>query len=342
MAKKPPSNPLFDNAPGAYRPAQGRDSIATPQEAEQVEKLRSRLGSLLEQINRGSRAERFLPYLLIRSFTGDRGSRPFGMPFWESPDIWIVPGDPTSAPRIPASPGGSVTVGLAHTLYAHVWNLGRAPIIGVKMEFFWFEPNLGINGSKANLIGITSVDLPPRNSIHCHTLVKCPSAWIPVAENAGHECLLVRASCIGDPLTDAGQWSPETDRHVALRSLSAARIGSDVSRLIESFERNRFPEARVVLESLGSDNQPVLNLLRPDLSLAPNQGTSLLAASAPGASLSEADPAVGEVSVSASLKLGAGIGAVEGAGAVLKRLSAFRGDRLVGGYTVGFQPLVLF
>lgn len=93
----------------------------------------------------------FLPYLLIRQTVGDHGERPItsnsAITYKSMPDIWVFRGDPATAPPIPAGPGfetGGVPVvhmgpNSKYTIYAHVWNLGRAPIAGVKVEFFWFE-----------------------------------------------------------------------------------------------------------------------------------------------------------------------------------------------------------
>src|SRR5260370_11174177 len=162
--------------------------------------LLKQLPELLARRKDQGRAKNFYPYLLIRSVLGDRGDRPFNCCFWESPDIWTAPGDPATSPSVPTDHGGQVTVGRPATVYAHVWNLGFAPLAGVRVEFYWFNPSLGINGSHANLIGMARCDLAARGMAGSHKLVKCPKAWIPVLENGGHECLVVRISGIGGPI----------------------------------------------------------------------------------------------------------------------------------------------
>jgi hypothetical protein len=64
---------------------------------------------------------------------------------------------------------------------------GRAPIAGVKLEFYWFDPSLveSFPQNHAHLIGMTRVDLGPRSSRDCHKLVKCPKAWVPVLKLGG-------------------------------------------------------------------------------------------------------------------------------------------------------------
>ena len=111
----------------------------------------------------GPRKDEFLPYLLIRVASGDRGARPFSGVFWESPDIFVAAGvDAAGAPLLPPTGAGVAQAGASNTLYAHVWNLGKAPAYRVRVEFYWFNPSLGINGADANLLGMTRVDLAPR------------------------------------------------------------------------------------------------------------------------------------------------------------------------------------
>ncbi len=198
----------------------------TTQEKSDAEGLAKRKAQLTEELpallarqkDRG-RAQSFLPYLLVRSLIGDRGDRPFNQAFWESPDIWTAHGDPASTPAIPPDHGGVVVAGQPNTVYAHVWNLGFAPLAGVVVEFYWFNPSLGIDGSDANLIGIGRCELAARGMPGSHVLVKCPKAWVPVMENGGHECLVVRVYGIGDPLGN-NDWQPWLNRHVAQRNVS--------------------------------------------------------------------------------------------------------------------------
>jgi hypothetical protein len=185
--------------------------------------LEQELPKLLERQKKKGRADSFLPYLLIRSVMGDRGDRPINVPFWESPDIWTAPGDPSTSPDVPPDHGGTLDAGQPNTVYAHVWNLGFAPLAGIFVEFYWCNPSLGIDGSHAHLIGTARCELAGRGMPGSHALVKCPTAWVPVVENGGHECLVVRAYGIGDPL-GANDWQPWLNRHVAQRNVSV--VGS--------------------------------------------------------------------------------------------------------------------
>lgn len=192
----------------------------------------------------GPRKDEFLPYLLIRSSSGDRGARPLTGVFWESPDIFVVPDqDAATAPLQPATQGGVAQANVPNTLYAHVWNLGKAPAYRVRVEFYWFNPSLGISRADANLIGAAWVDLGNRFTLYpqwrevkesygqwlsqgCHAIVRCPQSWIPTFENNGHECLVVR---VFEPLLDAlgpDQFSSAQDRHVGQRNIAVVEAAS--------------------------------------------------------------------------------------------------------------------
>ena len=195
----------------------------------------------------GPRKDEYLPYLLVRSTTGDRGNRPITGVFWESPDIFIVPNqEADTAPLMPGSFGGIAQANASNTLYAHVWNLGRAPAYRVRVEFYWFNPSLGIQREDAHLIGAAYVDLADRFSMTPgwqqvntpygqfmsggnHAVVRCPTTWIPIFENQGHECLVVR---VFEPTLDAldpDQFGAAIDRHVGQRNIAVVQAASPAS-----------------------------------------------------------------------------------------------------------------
>jgi hypothetical protein len=165
MTQAPPS--WFDKQPG-----EPDDESFQRRKAD----LLKQRPQLLEQRKDRGRAYNFYPYLLVRSLLGDRGDRSFNGCFWESPDIWTAPGPPATSPATPATHGGQVVVGQPNTVYAHVWNLGFAPLAGIRVEFYWFNPSLGIDGSHANLIGMARCELAGRGMAGSHKLVKCPTA----------------------------------------------------------------------------------------------------------------------------------------------------------------------
>src|SRR5581483_8768911 len=134
--------------------------------------------------------------------------------------------DATAAPDTPTTLGGLAEAGVPNTLWAHVWNLGRAPVFNARVEFYWFNPSLGFNQAAANLIGVTYVDLGDRTSGKAHRIVKCPVSWIPSYVNGGHECLVVRVfEPLTDPLTPS-PWDAKSDRHVGQRNISVVNAAS--------------------------------------------------------------------------------------------------------------------
>ncbi len=215
------------------------------------QKLLEELPQLLERHKQRGRADSCYPYLLVRSVLGDRGDRPFNACFWESPDIWTAAGDPSVSPAIPPDHGGQVTAAAPTTVYAHVWNLGFAPLAGIRVEFYWFNPSLGIDGTHGNLIGVARCELSARGMQGSHKLVKCPKAWIPVVANGGHECLVVRVSGIGDPL-GANEWHPWQNRHVAQRNISVVSAGASLSDLVSALDVSRPFNTRIQLIQLGA------------------------------------------------------------------------------------------
>ena len=168
----------------------------------------------------GQRTDLFLPFLMVRANAGDTAARPLTGVFWESPDIFVLPGiGPDAAPPVPPTLGGVAQAGAENTIYAHVWNLGQAPAYEVYVEFWWFNPTLGFSDADANLIGWTVTSLNARSQRGSHQVVKCPVGWRAQFLNGGHECLVVRVydKC-SDPLSDP-RWDASANRHVGQRNI---------------------------------------------------------------------------------------------------------------------------
>jgi hypothetical protein len=174
----------------------------------------------------GPRADMDLPYLFMRANPADLGARPVVGPFWESPDIFILAGvTPALAPALPPALGQIALAGQPNTMYAHVWNFGKAAANEVLVEFYWCNPSLGINSGSVTLVAQTAVSLGAKGSGRSHAVVKCPEPWTPTFVNGGHECLLVRiwdnpSDLPGDPTFD-----PSINRHVALRNIHVVAPG---------------------------------------------------------------------------------------------------------------------
>jgi hypothetical protein len=168
----------------------------------------------------GPRKDMWLPFLFMRANPGDTGTRPVVGPFWESPDVFILPGvAPAQAPPVPAQLGQSALAGQDNTVYAHVWNLGRGQAREVIVEFYWCDPSLGFNPVGAHRIGTAVTWLAARGSAGCHKVVKCPTSWVATYTNGGHECLLVRVwDVAADPLSTP-EWDASINRHLGQRNI---------------------------------------------------------------------------------------------------------------------------
>jgi hypothetical protein len=196
----------------------------------------------------GPRKDEYLPFLAMRTSSSDRGNRPVSGPFWESPDIFVLPKtEAAGAPLMPPQLGLSAVAGLPNTLYAHVWNLGKSPAYRVRVEFYWVNPSLGVSRADANLVGAAHIDLCDRFthfpdwrrvdrpygsflSRGAHAIVRCPVSWVPDYVNNGHECLVVRAfEQLKDPL-GPDQFSSARDRHVAQRNIAVV-LGSSPAEI---------------------------------------------------------------------------------------------------------------
>jgi hypothetical protein len=244
-------------------------------------------GVLLDEVRRGAgplgptfgkRKNEWLPYLVIRASAGDRGNRPMAGPFWESPDIFVAPNVAAEdAPPLPATRRETALAGAPNTLWAHVWNLGRAPVVNARVEFYWCDPSLGISANSAHLIGVGHADLGDRDSGRGHTVVKCPVTWVPQFVNGGHECLVVR---FFEPLTDAlprPGWDAARQRHVAQRNIQVLQAASPAAALIPlRLGCNAGPgPARVVVERVLAKDVAWLSLLSGSEERRPIDSTSV-------------------------------------------------------------------
>ncbi|MFD7613067.1 hypothetical protein [Streptomyces sp. NPDC059828] len=270
MSDTPPSHPVFDGAPGLSDggTTDARDWYGLPRdevEGEQLQTLQKRLKRRM-----AANDTVFLPHLLIRSRAGDRGVRPFTGVFWESPDILLSRGEPDENPDIPTTLVRNPLVGRPHTLYAHVWNLGLAPMTGVTVEFLVFDPSIAFDRQTALFRAVARTDLAGRTTPgEAHRLVKCPVAWTPSTRNNGHECVIVRVSGVGDTLQPDHRFEPAYDRHVGQRNIQACLFGDNQRALVERLRASLPRGAQLRFRVAGKEAQTTLDLLAPGLTVDP-------------------------------------------------------------------------
>ena len=177
------------------------------EERQRLEKIiRRQLARDKGQDNTGEKPQA-TPWLLLRYSLADLGARPIpaGESHWRSPDIWIESSDPT----------GNGVAGEENFVHARIFNLGMAPAVPVKVDFYWADPSVGLGPSAMNLIGTEWVSVGSISSVD----VRCNTPWIPLYVNNGHECLMVNCT---NPILDPIHlpFQPRQDRHVGQRNVT--------------------------------------------------------------------------------------------------------------------------
>jgi hypothetical protein len=284
----------------------------------------------------GPRQQMWLPYLLIRAFPGDTGSRPVAGVFWESPDVYILPGvSPAAAPDVPGQLGQVGQAGQDNTVYAHVWNLGRAPARDVVVEFYWCNPALGFNPAGANLIGTAYTSLGARGSGFCHQVVKCPVAWVPTYVNGGHECLLIRAwDVAADPMSTP-EWDAAQNRHLGQRNIHVVPAGQAMPAQITLTVGQLFGQpAQITVGRAQPTTMPWLQLHSMTRGAFPANAvpTGLVAIGAPGGMLDQTGLAV--TGDGQQIALGSSDGPPAPGSAHVYRVTASQNGQVFGGYSV--------
>jgi hypothetical protein len=217
------------------------------------------------QGNPAGRTKGLWPYLLVRAFPGDNGKRIPQLPvFWESPDVLVVPGDVNSLDG--QTPTLNPQVGVPHTIFVRVWNLGRIPAIGVHLRVYWANPSFSFDPGTPeapHYIGGTYLNLPDRNSPDCHQVIRIPELWTPVDENGGHECLLAKLECFADPTGD--NFDAYVDRHVGQRNLYLAAGDTNLEPLLTGLTLALPRGASLELLHAGTEIRPIVLAHQPKL-----------------------------------------------------------------------------
>ena len=144
--------------------------------------------------------------------------------WWNSPDIWAVPGnDPNGAP-------GTPQVGQGAFVWARVRNEGRSELADVQVRFYWSNPATGVLRSNSTLIGSSFATLAPGSDVE----VLCLTPWLPSGANDGHVCLVAEAIHpafpLPQPLPDA--FSPPTYDQVAQRNIDLLPMAAGMIRMM--------------------------------------------------------------------------------------------------------------
>lgn len=136
--------------------------------------------------------------------------------WWNSPDIWVVPGSD------PNGPPGQPVAGQGAFLWARVHNEGDRAVSSARVAFYWSNPALGVLRSNSTLVGSAFVDLAAGETKE----VLCVIPWVPVVVNDGHECLVAQVVHAADPLPTPlpDPFDPPSYRQVAQKNLSVLKV----------------------------------------------------------------------------------------------------------------------
>lgn len=135
--------------------------------------------------------------------------------WWNSPDIWTVPGnDPNGAPGHPIAEAPCY-------VWGRVTNHSSSNVMGARVDFYWSNPATGVLRSNSTLIGFAFVDLMPGEQKD----VLCLTPWVPVFVNDGHECLVAEVLHELDPLPSPppDPFDPPTYNQIAQKNLTVVR-----------------------------------------------------------------------------------------------------------------------
>jgi hypothetical protein len=194
----------------------------------------------------------YTPWLLVRYSLTDVGLRPMpaGEAHWHSPDIFVESSDPT----------GKAVAGEPNFVHARIFNLGKAPAVPTRVDFYWADPSIGLGPAHMNLIGTEWVEIYP----HTAKDVRCSQAWIPVFVNDGHECLKVNCTNpLFDPITHP--FEPRNDRHAGQRNItvlpgSAGQVLPFILAVNNVFAMPVFATITARVEHLAVEKQALANL----------------------------------------------------------------------------------
>ncbi len=143
--------------------------------------------------------------------------------WWESPDIWVVPGpDPLGAPGTPVA-------GSPAYVWARVHNRGTTDVQSAAVVFWWSDPSAGVTRTLSTQIGTAFVDVVAGATED----VLCLSPWVPSFVNGGHECLVCEVVSPADPLPVPAPdlFDPPTFHQIAQRNLSVLEVAPMVMTL---------------------------------------------------------------------------------------------------------------
>ena len=178
-----------------------------------------------------TRADGLWPFLVIRTYPGDVGKRPFApsdtVDPWltpvNSPDVIVTNAGPAGEPVVVGRSGiaalkgrelfHDILVGMYCDVWVHVWNLGRFRATGVRVRVHLGPSPTHYPPQDPWFLGGTTIDLSDRESDPAHLMLKVGSFQAYGPTIVQWMMVTATAECLSDPAT--GDLTPGADRHSA-------------------------------------------------------------------------------------------------------------------------------
>ena len=167
--------------------------------------------------------------VFIRDNPTDTGAVPStlgGQPFWESPDIILVPSNTPVEASTPATET-LVTAGVSYDIWVRLNNTGCQDVNGAMVKLFTAAPSMVANSwvpvpSASSYTGLPSNPTVGIPVPHTGPVVIGPFPWTPTeaeAQAGGHRCMLADVIATNDPLAAANEADAPDFNNVGQRNL---------------------------------------------------------------------------------------------------------------------------
>lgn len=152
--------------------------------------------------------------LYIRTHPADDGTEPLpaALPFWVSPDIWIVkPGGAVGGEAVPLQ---------QNHVKVTVTNGGGIPAVDAYVEAFVADPSTVISPATAFLVGGGFL------TVNGYSTADILLPWTPQASDSGHRCIVARVALTIplDTYLNPAIFDVVGDRHVAQRNIQVLEV----------------------------------------------------------------------------------------------------------------------
>ena len=171
----------------------------------------------------------FAPHAYVKDNDGDNGGTPSnsgGLPFWESPDLFVLPHGAPRPSLTDISTDFVITPNLTYDLYVRVNNDGCSAVNNLKALIYLADPDLGLSQWKPVTTGYASDGIPADATVAPYSKqILGPFTWPAPAGASGHKCLLAAISSDSEPAPATPLPDAFSSNQVAQRNLEFTATG---------------------------------------------------------------------------------------------------------------------